>query len=76
MKSWEQRADTFHFKHRTKNNNDKVSLLTSHAFKFNKPIELEDEGSYLQLGKWRFIERGNTLLCIQKQTTNTNGNTQ
>ena len=43
MKSWEQRADTFHFKHRTKNNNDKVSLLTSHAFKFNKPIELEDE---------------------------------
>jgi hypothetical protein len=32
--------------------------------------------SYLQLGKWRFIERGNTLLCIQKQTTNTNGNTQ
>ena len=75
MKSWEKRADTFHFKHRTKNNNDKVSLLTSHAFKFNKPIELEDEGSYLQLGKWRFIEKGDTL-CIQKQTTDTSGDTQ
>ena len=73
MRTWEQRADSFRFIHRTRNNNDKVSLITSHAFKFNKPIEMENEGSYLQLGKWRFIEQGEAL-CIQSKTIDASGN--
>ena len=63
MKSWEKRAATFHFRHRTSGNDDKVSLITSHAFKFNKPIELDDNDNYIKIGQnWRLKQVGTDLV--------------
>ena len=65
MNAWETRADDFHFRHRTKNNNDKVNFITSHVFKMIKPLELDDEASYLKLGpSWR-LKQDNQDLVFQ-----------
>ena len=55
MNSWEKRADEFHFRHRTFTNDNKVKFITNNAFQLNKPIELNDNESYIKIGNnWRF----------------------